>query len=191
MWPGTVSHLSAETIKLVLQRRFEPQTGLSLFLPDPNSDTSYNAFVRVDRVEPLGEARWLLDCVFLAPLTEEHLATLLDLVNGARMPPDPDQATRLDCNTERAIIRGVLFQVRHGNQESIRRRVTRLYVNGRWPVPTGRAMKVWVGSGPMNDSAADVRANGCYKQNGGWLLDCFFLGAPPATLLEKLRTGIM
>jgi hypothetical protein len=52
-------------------------------------------------------------------------------------------------------------------------------------------MKVWVGSGPKNETAADVRVNGCYKQDGIWLIDCYFLGAPPAILLEKLRTGKM
>jgi hypothetical protein len=192
MWPATVNHLSAETIKLVLQRRFEPRTALSLFLPDPGSDSSYNVFVRVGRVESLGEGRWLLECAFLAPLTEERLDTLLELVNRAPpTAPGPDTETSLAPHTEiaREIIHGVLFQVRHGNQAPIRRSVTRLYIYGGWPARTGQAMKVWIGSGPTNESAADIRVNGCYNQDGGWLLDCYFLGAPPATLLEKLRSG--
>jgi hypothetical protein len=192
MWPATVNHLSAETIKLVLQRRFEPRTALSLFLPDPGSDSSYNVFVRVGRVESPGEGRWLLECAFLAPLSEERLETLLELVNRARLPaPGPDTETSLVPHTvlEREVIQGVLFQVRHGNQAPIRRSVTRLYIYGGWPVRTGQAMKVWIGSGPTNESAADIRVNGCYNQDGGWLLDCYFLGPPPATLLEKLRSG--
>jgi hypothetical protein len=48
-------------------------------------------------------------------------------------------------------------------------------------------MKVWVGNGPVNETAANVRVNGCYKQGGSWLIDCYFLSAPPAILLEKLR----
>jgi hypothetical protein len=191
MWPATVRDLSAETIQLVLQRRFEPRTGLSLFLPDPGSDSSYNVFVRVVRVESLDQGRWLLDCAFLTPLTEERLDTLLKLVNGARMTaPGSDMETSLGRNTviEREVIQGVAFQVRHGNRAPIRRSVTRLYIHGRWPVRTGQAMKVWIGSGPTNESAADIRVNGCYKQDGGWLLDCYFLGAPPATLLEKLHS---
>jgi hypothetical protein len=191
MWPATVSQLSAETIKIALQRRFEPRTGLSLFLPDPGSDASYNAFARVARVESLDQGRWLLECAFLAPLTEERLDTLLELVNRARLPaPGPDTETGLAPHTEiaREIIQGVLFQVRHGNQAPIRRSVTRLYIYGCWPVRTGQAMRVWIGSGPTNESAADIRVNGCYKQDGGWLLDCYFLGPPPAALLEKLRS---
>jgi hypothetical protein len=191
MWPATVRQLSAETIQLVLQRRFEPRTGLSLFLPDPGSDSSYNVFVRVGRVELLDQGRWLLDCAFLTPLTEERLETLLELVNRARTPPPgPDMELSLGQTAiEREVIQGVLFQVRHGNRPPIRRSVTRLHVkSGRWPVRTGQAMKVWLGSGPTNESAANIRVNGCYKQDGGWLLDCYFLGAPPATLLEKLRS---
>jgi hypothetical protein len=194
MWPATVRHLSAETIELVLERRFEPRTGLSLFLPDPGSDSSYNVFVRVGRVESLGEGRWLLECGFIAPLTEERLDTLLELVNTARMTvPGTEPETSVGGNTaiEREVVQGVLFQVRHGNRAPLRRPVTRLYINGHWPVRTGQAMKVWIGSGPMNESAADIRVNGCYKQDGGWLLDCYLLGAPPPMLLEKLRTRIM
>ena len=116
MWPATVRELYADTIQLVLQRRFEPRTGLSLFLPDPGSDSSYNVFVRVGRVESLDQGRWLLDCAFLTPLTEERLETLLELVNRARLtPPSPDTETSLGPPTviDREVIQGVVFQVRH------------------------------------------------------------------------------
>ncbi len=193
MWPASVRQISAETVVLVLKRRFEPRTGLSVFLPDPGSEASYNVFVRVIGVEAQDEGSWLLECAFLTPLTEERLASLLDLIGRLRMPPPPDPETGLGPTTriEPQVLEGVLFQVRHGNEEPIRRPVTRLYMKGTWPVRTGQAMKVWVGSGPINESAALIRANGCYKQDGGWLIDCYFLGAPPAILLEKLRTGIM
>src|SRR5262245_2164368 len=189
MWPAIIRDVSAERIVLVLQRRFEPQTGLSLSLPEPGFDSTSCVFARVIRVDPLADRRWLVVCTFVTPLTEERLNALLQATKGP--PPGPETTLPSDILIEKATVTGVLFQVRYGNRDSIRRAVTRLHVNGRWPLTTGRAMKVWVGGGPRNETAADVRVNGCYKQGGSWLIDCYFLGAPPDILLEKLRTGIM
>jgi len=199
MWPATARDLSAGGIGLVLRRRFEPRTGLSLSLPEPGTDSTYTVFVRVVRVEPLPEGRWLLGCSFVTPLTEERLSSLLQAAQAAQAPPAPpvvETAPPSDdgpasVTIEKVVVMGVLFQVRHGTHDPIRRKVTRLHVSGRWPLATGRAMKVWVGSGPRNESAADIRVNGCYKQDGRWLIDCYFLGPPPQLLLEKLQSGQM
>jgi hypothetical protein len=193
MWPATIRGISAERVALVFQRRFEPQTSLSLSLPETGSDSTTCVFARVTRVEPLGDGRWLLDCTFVSPLTEERLGAILRASKKSSPAQPAPSAASLpsDIIIEKVIVTGVLFQVRYGNRDPIRRPVTRLHVNGGWPLTAGRAMKVWVGGGPMNESAADVRVNGCYKQGGSFLIDCYFLGAPPPILLEKLRKGIM
>jgi hypothetical protein len=189
MWPGTIRSVSAEKIALVLERRFEPGTSLSLSLPEPGSSSTCSVFARVIQVELLGERRWLLDCRFVSPITEERLTALIQATNGP--VPAPESSLSSHIIIEKATVTGVVFQVRYGNCDPIRRLVTRLHVTGCWPLTFGRAMKVWVGGGPKDETAADVRVNGCYRQGGSWLIDCFFLGAPPAILLEKLRTGIM
>src|SRR6516164_5602475 len=51
IWPATVRHISIARIGLVLVRRFEPQTGLSLSLPDSGSDSVSSVFARVSHVE--------------------------------------------------------------------------------------------------------------------------------------------
>lgn len=189
MWPATVREISAERVAIVLQRRFEPQTSLSLSLPEPDFRSCCSVFARVIRVETLGDQQWLLDCLFVRPITEERLNALLQAIKGS--PPAPEASLSSDIIIEKAIVTMVQFQVRYGARDPIRRVVTRLHVNGCWPLTTGRAMKVWVGGGPMNETAAEVRVNDCYKQSGSWLIDCSFLGAPPDLLLEKLRSGIM
>jgi hypothetical protein len=191
MWPAAIRHISAEKIGLVLERRFEPQTALSLFLPDPASDSPSSVFARVSEVETRGKGRWLLDCNFVTPLTDERLQTLLEVVDNLRRSSTRPVSSSANIVIEKAIVLGVLFQVRLGNCDPIRRAVTKLHVNGGWPLSTGQVMKVWLGSGPVNESAADVRVNGCYKQGSGWLVDCYFLGAPPEILLESLRTGVV
>jgi hypothetical protein len=193
MWPASVRAMADRRMELVLERRFEPGTSLSVFLPEPGSDSSCTVFVRVARVEALAGSRWLLDCASVTPLSPERIQTLLRLDCGPQAAPE----TRLHflgattVSTVRVMVTRALFQVRLGNRHPIRRPVTRLYVNGCWPLLTGQAMKMWVGNGPLNDSSADIRVNGCYKQDGVWLVDCSFLGAPPPVLIEQLQTGIM
>jgi hypothetical protein len=189
MWPGTVSEISAERIVLLLKRRFESQTILSLSLPETGACAHSCLIARVMHVEGRGDGCWLVDCVFLTPIEEEQLNTLLQAIKAP--PPSIQKVPAPSVMIEKATVTGVLFQVRYGSTDPIRRAVSRLHVNGSWPLTIGRAMKAWVGSGPRNETAADVRVNGCYHQNGKWLVDCSFLGAAPDVLLEKLLTGSM
>lgn len=189
MWPATVRGISAERTVLLLQRRFEPRTGLSLLLPQPGSNSTSSVVARVTRVDPFADGGWLLDCAFVAPINEEQLNAVL-LAEKAP-PQDAPASPPSEILIEKAVITSVVFKVRYGNRDPIRRAVTRLHVKGHWPLVPGDAMRVWVGAGAKNETVANVRVNGCYKQSGSWLIDCFFLGAPPAVLLEKLRTGIM
>jgi hypothetical protein len=189
MWPATVRSITADSIGLLLQRRFEARTGLSLLLPEPGSSSMSSVVARVTRVEPFGDGRWLLDCAFVAPINEEQLNAVLqaDKAPAQDTPSSPPSEILI----EKAIVTSVVFKVRYGNRDPVRCTVTRLHVKGHWPLLPGDAMRVWVGAGVQNETMANVRVNGCYKQSGSWLIDCFFLGAPPPTLLEKLRTGIM
>ena len=187
MWPAAVRGITAERIVLLLKRRFEPRTGLSLLLPEPGSDSTSSVVARVTRVEFFANGRWLLDCSFVTPLNEEQLSAVL-LADKKTAPENTPSTPPSDIVIEKAIVTGVVFNVRYGSRAPIRRAVTRLHVKGHWPLTPGDAMKVWVGAGPKNDTVANVRVNGCYKQSGSWLIDCFFLGAPPAILLEKLQT---
>jgi hypothetical protein len=189
MWPATVRGISAESIVLVLQRRFEPRTGLSLLLPEPGSNYLSSVVARVTGVEPFADGRWLLDCSFVAPINEEQLNAVLQADNAPSQ--DTPASPPSEIFIEKAVVTSVVFKVRYGNRDPIRCPVTRLHVKGHWPLLPGDAMRVWVGAGATNETVANVRVNGCYKQNDSWLIDCFFLGAPPAILLEKLRTGIM
>ena len=188
MWPAMVRAISAERVVLLLQRRFEPWTSLSLLLPEPGSGSMSSVLARVTRLEAFAAGGWLIDCSFVASINEEQLNAVLLADKASQDTPFIPPSEIL---IEKAIVTSVVFKVRYGIRDPIRRAVTRLHVKGHWPIPPGEAMRVWVGSGAKNETVADVRVNGCYNQNGSWLIDCFFLGAPPAILLEKLRTGIM
>ncbi len=189
MWPATVRELSEKKIILTLERRFEPQTALSLSLPESDLSSTSSVFARIVRVERQNDGRWLLECELLHCLEEERLAALARVLQGDQ--PTSASTDSSDIEINRVTIKGVLFQVRYGACDPIHRPVDRLHVNGRWPLNAGRAMKARIGRGRADETSAEVRVNACYRQNGRWLIDCSFLGAPPAALLEKLRTGVM
>jgi hypothetical protein len=75
VWQATVNNISAGGIGLLLQRRFEPGTGLAIELPD--ADFTYTVFVRVIHALAQPNGRWLLGCSFVTPLSEERLNALL------------------------------------------------------------------------------------------------------------------
>jgi hypothetical protein len=189
MWPATVRGISFKRILLVLQRRFEPRSGLSLLLPQPGSVSTSSVVAHVTRVEPFADGGWLLDCSFIVSICVEQLNAVV--LAAKAHPQDMPLGRSSEILIEKAVVTCVDFRVRYGNRDPIRRDVARLHVRGHWPLSPGDAMTVWVGAGAKNETVADVRVNGCYIQNGRWLIDCFFLGAPPPILLEKLRTGLM
>src|SRR5438128_11861643 len=72
-WPATLRNISAGGIGLLLQRRFEPRTGLAVELPDLDG-SRVTVFVRVIHATPQGKGAWLLGCSFVTPLTDERLS---------------------------------------------------------------------------------------------------------------------
>jgi serine/threonine protein kinase len=76
-WQATVQDVSADGMGLVLRRRFEPRTVLSVDLEPTAGGPARRMLVRVARVTPLESRRWLLGCVFAARLGDEEVQALL------------------------------------------------------------------------------------------------------------------
>ena len=118
IWPATVRHISIGRIGLVLVRRFEPQTGLSLSLPDSGSDSVSSVFARVSHVESHARGCWLLYCSFVTPLTQERLDAFLQAANGRRAPlAEPPAGLPSDILIEKGsdpgrVLPGSLWQLR-------------------------------------------------------------------------------
>ena len=75
-WEATVQDISADGVGLVLGRRFEPRTVLTLDLEATAESPARRLLVRVARVRRLVSRRWLLGCVFAARLGEEEVQAL-------------------------------------------------------------------------------------------------------------------
>jgi hypothetical protein len=91
-WPLIVQDVSAGGVGLLLARRFESGTVLSIdFAPTPDAPPRSFA-VRVVRVRSDGQGHWAHGCAFPAPLAEHELAMLLGDTAAMVVSPTPRRA---------------------------------------------------------------------------------------------------
>jgi serine/threonine protein kinase len=76
-WDGTIHDLSVKGIGLLLGRRFEPGTTMSLSLESPETGHKLKVEVRVSRVIRTRNRQWFLGGIFTQPLVREELIKLL------------------------------------------------------------------------------------------------------------------
>jgi PilZ domain len=190
-WSAIVHDISAGGIGLLLQRRFEPRTGLAIELPDAGN-TDYTVFVRVVHARAQPDGRWLLGCQFVSPLSEERLHALRQAAtkkvpSPARLAPPAKPAANGALPV--TIVAGVHFRAKLPDGSVLSRSVTRLHVTGDWPMPAGRIISVWLGKGPKNGAAVEMKVNDCHQEGDQWLVDCTFVGPPPTDLVRSLDPG--
>jgi serine/threonine protein kinase len=77
VWPLVVQDVSATGIGILLARRCEPGTELSVEVPMGPDQPNWTLPARVVRVRKDNFGHWMLGCVFLEPLNDEELAALL------------------------------------------------------------------------------------------------------------------
>jgi serine/threonine protein kinase len=77
VWPLVVQDVSASGIGILLARRCEPGTELSVEVALGPNQPSWNLQARVVRVRKDNYGHWMHGCVFLDPLNDEELAALL------------------------------------------------------------------------------------------------------------------
>lgn len=76
-WPATVMDISVGGLALVLGRRFEPGTVLSLEWSGRDANQTSTLLLRVLYAKPQGFGHWLVGGAFLQQLTSEELQALL------------------------------------------------------------------------------------------------------------------
>ena len=76
IWPGKIRDASAGGIGLILKRRFEPGTVLSVELvAKPEGRRSFLA--RVIHVTPDRKGRWIIGCAFAKPISQQEVRVFL------------------------------------------------------------------------------------------------------------------
>ena len=90
-WPGQVRDISAGGIGLLLRHRFRPGTPLLIEVHGTAGAGPRLLAVRVVHATPVNPGMascWLVGCMFLEPLSDDQLHTLLE-GQGDRSPPVP------------------------------------------------------------------------------------------------------
>jgi serine/threonine protein kinase len=77
VWPLVVQDVSATGIGILLARRCEPGTELSVEVPMGTNHQNWSLPVRVVRVRKDNHGHWMHGCIFLVPLDDEELEALI------------------------------------------------------------------------------------------------------------------
>lgn len=76
-WPARIKDVSVKGIAILVRRRFEPKSILSLEVERETGKLSQSYTIRVVRAQDTGNGLWLLGCTFLRPMDEDIMKTLL------------------------------------------------------------------------------------------------------------------
>jgi len=186
MWPANVRDISAGGVGLLLQRRFEPRTGLAIELPDTDG-SAYTVFVRVVHATAKPGGQWLLGCQFVSPLPDERLKALLEISQKRSQPASAEVAPpAVNGAANPLVIPSVRFHAKLPDGRVLSRCITRLHITGIWPLVAGAIVKVWIGKEKKNGARVPMRVRSCRLEGIQWLVDCEFVGVPPTELVRWL-----
>lgn len=77
-WRGRIKNLSLHGLRLVMERRFEKNTFLSIRVLDNDGDELLSFLGQVVYVSGNDEGRWSIGCRFTKKMNEQDLQELLD-----------------------------------------------------------------------------------------------------------------
>jgi hypothetical protein len=185
-WAATIHDISVCGIGMILQRRYEPGTGLTIELPDSESDTTYTVLARVVHVKKQRDGRWHLGCNFVSELSEEEVETLIQVARARSTPLDPLDEEEEFASSETSKVRAkkfVIFGVElhitsKDGKEKVDRYVRKLLIPPTWPLPAGKVLTLPIRqqNGPV--ARLKSRIDACYQVSDCWHVEC--------TLLESL-----
>jgi hypothetical protein len=202
LWSATVRNISCGGVGLVLDRRFEPGTGLTIEIPQTTSSRDTTLFVRVVHVRDLTEGKWLVGCAFLSELSMDEIADLLRLARAgqgsknyqavptlARLSLSSVQDTkpgalRLRTAQQSHVIPDVSLWWAGDELETDFLLVRRLILRGQWPLPQGAALKGRAMSSAIGIADVHLKVHGCFQEAGRWIVAYTFVELPSATILD-------
>jgi hypothetical protein len=179
-WPGTISDISQGGIRLTLQRRFEPGTGLAVELPRDEQGATRTVLLKVIHVQRQEDGRWSLGCKFISELSEEEIHRLVPAPGAV----DPSDSQLTVLSTPLAVPK-VRLQVLVNSVALIDCVADRMVVPSSWPLAAGKTVTVLGGKASGSPWKMKLRVIHCVQQADGWVLRAQLAQAPSAADLLR------
>jgi hypothetical protein len=175
-WPGTVRDVSQGGLRMTLQRRFEPGTGLAIELPEDKGGETRTVLLKVIHIKRQPDGLWSLGCKFISELGEDEVRRLLPALQREVSAPNELAAPLQD---EPRKVAGVRFQVNMAAGVIVDFVASQMVVPS-WPLPRGKTVSVTGGKSSGAPWKLQLRVVECAPDPGGWVLRCELVQAPSA-----------
>lgn len=183
-WSATIQDVSAGGVGLVVTRRFERGTGLSIEVPASGDEPSNVLLARVAHVGALPDRKWLLGCTLISELSDDELQRLLTMARSApAAPPEPAPTAK---PRQGQIIREVSFRNADAFAAGSTHFVRQLLFKGAWPIPAGTRLKVQVKGQDGTFRPTQLVVQNCVQQEGRWIVTYTFVSQPSLDVRRSL-----
>jgi hypothetical protein len=176
-WNGKLRDISLGGVGLVLSRRFEAGTVLSLELTAAAEGAPQRFLVRVVRVLPEPDHKWLLGCVLLSRLSQEKLQALL--ASARSKSAAKGKAGKLVVDVTFAP------SARAAGVGSFR--AHRLHLSAAWPPAPGTVLTLGLNGKHAGAARLRVRVRYCCRRGARWVVRYELAERPSAAVLRLLR----
>jgi len=180
-WPGTIRDISQGGVRLTLERRFEPGTGLAVELPEDELGDTRTVLLKVVHVRRQADGHWSLGCKFVSELSEDEIRRLAPVEEAA---PDPNERRKTVHSTPLALSK-VRLQVQVNSGTLIDTTIDRMVVPSTWPLAAGKTMALLGGKASGTPWKIQLRVVHCGQEAEGWVLRAQLLHVPAAANLLR------
>jgi hypothetical protein len=180
-WEGTIRDISQGGVRLTLQRRFEPGTGLAVELPPLDNGDARTCFLKVMHVKRQLDGLWSLGCKFISELSEDEVKRLVARTQQA----ERDRSNESHCTTHtgRKSVANVHFQVALSSATLFECVVKQMVVPDSWPLAAGQTVTISGGKASARPWKLQLKVEDCGRQREGWCFRGQVLNPPSATAL--------
>jgi hypothetical protein len=177
-WPGTVRDVSQGGLRLTLERRYEPGTGLAIELPQDAHGETRTVLLKVIHIRRQPDGLWSLGCKFISELGEDEVRRLLPRLAS-------NAADANECHDEPHTVAGVRLQVSLASGVIVDFVASQVIVPPSWPLACGKTVTLMGGKASGTPWKLHLRVVHCEQHPGGWVLRGELLQAPLATALLR------
>ena len=196
-WSGTIRDVSQGGLRLILERRFEPGTGLAIELPEESSGETRTVLLKGVHVKRQLDGYWSLGCQFVSELSDDEIQRLLPNVSQGQGEGEGEgdgqgagsvrNRSRPTMYSEPLTVATVRLQIELSTTTLIECIINKMIVPHTWPLATGNTISIRGGKKSGVPWQFHLRVVQCASHCGRWTLRGQLLNPPaPTALLQAV-----